>query len=533
MSDLNPTEIYRRYQRNELEKGLAVDYLKSIIESNSDEGLRVQSVTLLGEMDLGAEEIYEYFEQLLTSDLNEEVRLAAVQAIINNFLEKGERLLKWVIKHEQSCDCLLGIYHTFSSKESVLVNDLLLLMEENIGKNYRISHDLLPKEAMALELLGRHLCNLYVFLEAKQWKFYDLKIINNRVVSIKIENLYNSINSKFFSLFSGLQELILYDCKLNDAFHLSVLSRLIINGTEDGQLDSIDEIKGFENLKNLRELDLSINNISEITKLDLLTNLVKLDLSQNDIKEIKGFETLKNLEILNLEWNNIGEIKNLQNLVNLKELNLSDNEDIAKIKGLRKLKSLEILRLYNNFLIVEIEGLEELKNLRILDISKDSGMIDLELASKALTMIVPFEEGMDVKEYTKNQERLNKNYEEYRKILENNRDYIREINGLDTLTNLEELFLVGNSILEIRGLEKLKKLRLLNLSKNKISKIKGLDKLVNLEELDLSYNPITNMEGLENHGKLRSVNFEECELETNKIEHYFQTINRKNIKIYF
>ena len=501
MSDLNPTEIYRRYQRNELNKALAVDYLKSIIESSSEEDLRIQSVEFLGEMDLKANEIYEYFEQLITSDLNEKVRLVAARAIINNFIEKGESLLKWVIKHELSCDCLIGIYFTLSTKKSVLIEDLLLLMEESIGKTYRISHDLLPKEAMALELLGRHLCNLYVFLKAKKWKFYDLKIINHQVVSIKIENLYNSINSKFFSLFSGLQELILYDCKLNDAFHLSGLSCLIINGTEEGQLDSIDEIKDFEKLKNLRELDLSINNISEITKLEMLTNLVKLDLSQNDIKEIKGLETLKNLEILNLEWNKIGEIKNLQNLVNLKELNLSDNKDISKIRGLRKLKTLEILRLYNNYSIDEIEGLEGLKNLRILDISKDSGMIDLELASKAITWIAPFEEGMDVKEYTKNQESLNKKYMECRKKLENNRDYIREIKGLNTLTNLEELYLVGNSIAEIKGLGRLKKIRILDLSKNKIKEIKGLENLKNLKTLVLTNNniiPIEGLEGLEN-----------------------------------
>jgi len=501
MSDLNPTEIYRRYRRNELDKALAVDYLKSIIESSSEEDLRMRSVEFLGEMNLDAGEIFEYFEQLITSDLNEEVRLVAVKAIINNFLEKGERLLKWVIKHERSCDCLLGIYHTLSSKESIHVEDLLILMEESIGKNYLISHDLLPKEAMALELLGRHLCNLYIFLEAKKWKFYDLKIMNQRVVSIKIENLYNSINSKFFSLFSGLQELILYDCKLNDAFHLCRLSRLIINGTEEGQLDSIDEIKGFENLKNLRELDLNINNISKITKLEMLTNLVKLDLSQNEIKEIKGLETLINLEILNLEWNNIGEIKNLQNLVNLKELNLSDNKDIPKIKGLRKLKSLEILRLYNNYSIDEIEGLAGLKNLRILDISKDSGMIDLKLANEALTWIAPFEEGMDVKEFTKNQENLNKKYNQHRKDLENNRDYIREIKGLDTLTNLKELYLVGNSIAEIKGLERLKKIRILDLSKNKIKEIKGLENLKNLQTLILTNNniiPIEGLEGLEN-----------------------------------
>ena len=172
MSDLNPTDIYRRYRRNELDKLLAVDYLKSIIESSSDEELRKSSVEFLVEMDLDASEIYELFEHLITSDLNEKVRLVAVRAIINNFIEKGESLLKWVIKHERSCDCLIGIYFTLSSKKSVLIEDLLLLMEESIGKDYRISHDLLPKEAMALELLGRHLCTLYVFAKVKKWKFY-------------------------------------------------------------------------------------------------------------------------------------------------------------------------------------------------------------------------------------------------------------------------------------------------------------------------------------------------------------------------
>ena len=70
MSDLNPTEVYCRYQRNELDKDLAVSYLKSIVETSSDEELRVRSVQLLGEMDLDVSEVFEFFEQLLTSDLN-------------------------------------------------------------------------------------------------------------------------------------------------------------------------------------------------------------------------------------------------------------------------------------------------------------------------------------------------------------------------------------------------------------------------------------------------------------------------------
>jgi len=108
-----------------------------------------------------------------------------------------------------------------------------------------------------------------------------------------------------------------------------------------------------------------------------------------------------------------------------------------------------------------------------------------------------------------------------------------EIKCIDFFPELEYLTISSTNLTEIKYLDSLIKLKYLDLNYNKISKIKGLDKLVNLEELDLSYNPITNMEGLENLGKLNSVNFEECELETNTIEHYFQTINRKNIKIYF
>jgi Leucine-rich repeat (LRR) protein len=436
----------------------------------------------------------------VTSDLSEQIRPTAAKVIINNFLEEGENLLKLIFKHEQSCDCLLGIYNALTNKKSASIKDLLLLMEETIGKKYLIYYDLLPKEAMALELLGRHLCKLYVFHDLTEWIFRNLKIKSQRVVSIEINNLHNSINSKFFSLFSGLQELKLIDCKLNDALYLTEILSLRITGTEEGQLDSIDDIEGFENLINLRNLDLSTNYISEMTKLEKLVNLVNLDLSQNEISEIKGLENLNNLEVLNLEWNNIREIKNLENLVSLRELNLSDNKEIPEIKGLRKLKNLEILRLFNNYMVNEIKELEGLNNLKILDISKDSAMIDFDVIKEFLTWKSPFKDGIDVKEIIKNNKIINERYDEYRKKLKKYRDYIKEIKGLDTLTNLEELFLEGNSITEIKGLEKLKNLNVLNLSGNKITEIKGLENLKKLKKLILVDNqiiPIKGLEGLE------------------------------------
>jgi len=47
MSDMNPTEIFRRYQRNELDKAVAINYLKSFIEGNREAELRMWLVESL------------------------------------------------------------------------------------------------------------------------------------------------------------------------------------------------------------------------------------------------------------------------------------------------------------------------------------------------------------------------------------------------------------------------------------------------------------------------------------------------------
>lgn len=80
---------------------------------------------------------------------------------------------------------------------------------------------------------------------------------------------------------------------------------------------------------------------------------------------------------------------------------------------------------------------------------------------------------------------------------------ITDIKGLDTFTELEELYLYGNEISEIKGLKHLKNLKKLDLSGNKITEIKGLENLKNLEELILGGNKITEIKGLEDHKNLR------------------------------
>jgi len=73
---------------------------------------------------------------------------------------------------------------------------------------------------------------------------------------------------------------------------------------------------------------------------------------------------------------------------------------------------------------------------------------------------------------------------------------ITEIKGLDALVNLKKLYLIGNQITEIKGLESLTELQLLYLKRNEITKIKELKELKNLKILNLGQNQISKIEGL-------------------------------------
>ena len=92
-------------------------------------------------------------------------------------------------------------------------------------------------------------------------------------------------------------------------------------------------------------------------------------------------------------------------------------------------------------------------------------------------------------------------------ILDLRGNKITEIKGLDNLVNLKELHLSVNRITDIIGLEKLNNLQKLNLNKNHISQINGLESLVNLEELQLNNNLITEITGLEKLTRLKKLEF--------------------------
>ncbi len=118
--------------------------------------------------------------------------------------------------------------------------------------------------------------------------------------------------------------------------------------------------------------------------------------------------------------------------------------------------------------IVSIEGIEYLYNLKILNLAMDGQTLDA--------------------------------------------NYIEDINPLENLIHLQELYLAGNEVSDINPLNNLIDLEELDLFLNQVDQIQVLENLVKLKRLDLSRNQFDDLTALENLTDLESLRFHENEV---------------------
>jgi Leucine-rich repeat (LRR) protein len=330
MSIVSPNKIYDDFKHGKLTKSQASDLLMSLVESSIERDIesKIVVIKLLALIGANDGKVFKFLEHLLISDINDFVRGNAGFIIIGIFRKKSFEVIKWVLKHEKSEQCLTQIILALEKTREPKLHSLLEIIE-------------------------------YVHFEENIFfPFESLPIIylNNKKI-VKISDI------KRLEKFSNLKKLYLdfnQIAEIEGLDNLSNLKSLHLKGNR------IKEIKGLERLSKLEYLYLNNNEIKEIKGLNNLSKLKSLMILDNKISNIQGLEDLTNLEILNLRNNKIAEINGLNALKNLKRVDLSNNY-IFKIKGLGSLNKLEFLDLsYNK--ITEFKGLENLKSLKFLDL---------------------------------------------------------------------------------------------------------------------------------------------------------------------
>jgi Leucine-rich repeat (LRR) protein len=113
----------------------------------------------------------------------------------------------------------------------------------------------------------------------------------------------------------------------------------------------------------------------------------------------------------------------------------------------------------------------------------------------------------------------------------NNIDRISKVKGLESLINLNKLYLNFNKITEIEGLDNLINLKALHFQWNNIREIKGLDQLKNLEYLYLNNNEIFKIQGIKNLSNLKSLMIYDNQItEIHNLEHLsnLEILNLRN-----
>ncbi|KAI0049764.1 L domain-like protein [Auriscalpium vulgare] len=206
-------------------------------------------------------------------------------------------------------------------------------------------------------------------------------------------------------------------------------------------------------------------------------NLIHARLSSLDKLRLERFAA--HLQRLCLRQNFISQLDPaiFSLLTKLEELDMYDN----KLKGvgdaLNTLESLNVLDLSFNMLKAVPDTLHHLKSLKTVyfvqnRISKITGLQGVGATLRSLEL---------------------------------GGNKIREIENLDALVNLEELWLGKNKISIIQNLGTLKRLKILALQSNRIRKLENLEELESLEELYLSHNGVERLENLEHNVKLSTL----------------------------
>ncbi|MEK5192450.1 leucine-rich repeat domain-containing protein [Bacillus sp. FSL M7-0884] len=329
--------------------------------------------------------------------------------------------------------------------------------------------------------------------------------------------------------------------------------------------NQISNLSGIEKLKNVKLLWIGNNKISDVEPISKMSNLIELEIADSEIKDISSLSKLVKIQVLNLEENYISDISPLSNLTNLHEINLGANEisDIKSVEELSKRTSIDIQR--QKIFLDEASVDEEIK-IPVYNF-KGEPLQNIKLKSEGATLsngfikwnspgekIYEFKldtnpaeskirfNGMVVQNIVEKQKEsenliLDKTLQQHinkenlgrenlntpitkedllqikkLEILKEKGKEIKDITGLEYMTNLENLTLEGVGLKNIEFISNLKQLNDVNVSHNQIEDVTPLSSLKNLQWLNLTDNRIKDVTVLGSMLDLLSLKLAENEI---------------------
>ncbi|MFJ8242712.1 leucine-rich repeat domain-containing protein [Bacillus tropicus] len=342
-------------------------------------------------------------------------------------------------------------------------------------------------------------------------------------------------------------------------FTLSTMKQLYLANNQ------ISDLTGIDRLNNVKLLWIGNNKINNVESISKMSNLIELEISESEIKDISPLSQLGNLQMLNLEENYISDISPLSTLTNLHEVNLGANEisDVRPVEELGKRISIDIQR--QKIFLNEASVDEEIKipvhnlkgeplqniNLQSEGATLNNGFIkwnspgekiyEFKLDTNSTESKIRFN-GTVIQNIVEKQKEsqnviLDKTLQQHinkenlgrenvnapitkedllqikkLEIFKEKGNEIKDITGLEYMTNLEKLTLEGVGLKNIEFISNLKQLNNVNVSHNQIEDITPLSSLENLQWLNLTGNRIKDVSVLGSMLDLLSLKLAENEI---------------------
>jgi len=256
----------------------------------------------------------------------------------------------------------------------------------------------------------------------------------------------------------------------------------------------LHDLEDIEIPSHLMDLDLTANRLTLLDqRIGHLTRLQKLSLRQNlftdeALEPLSRWPSISGLRDLVLRDNKLTKIPCVNTFKNLVVFDVSFNE-ITSLKGMSKVSpTLKEFYVSKNE-VTKIEELDHLHELRIL-----------ELGSNRLRVLEGLQTMTILQELWLGRNRIRTvelcGLKSLVKIsLQSNR--LTSMLGFQECLNLEELYLSHNGISKMEGLSTLVNLKVLDISSNKLTAISGIENLTRLEDLWLNDNQIASLDGID------------------------------------
>ncbi|MEJ2249576.1 MAG: leucine-rich repeat domain-containing protein [Candidatus Lokiarchaeota archaeon] len=287
MEDIDFSDLINQYKQGKIERVSLIKSLKSIIENEKSSSLRIQALTYLNDLNILQNDLYLFLESIFLSDSDIEIKKKILEMLLENYCDKSENAIKWMINHTNhpsSLDMIGFIFQKVENYNTKVSRRLRMRIFCEYGLKYYQKFEVVPREAIGLGLLSK-----YLGYELDKWgnalfEFANIAIgIKSHHVNLIVSSEVPMKEIKFMEFFPKLEELEI-------------------------SCSELEKIEGLEILINLRRLELSSNYIQKISGLNSLINLEELYLDGNPIKKVEGLDNLRNLRELDLSYTKISEI---------------------------------------------------------------------------------------------------------------------------------------------------------------------------------------------------------------------------------